>query len=1293
MLWTALFLALAHRPLILIGGPAIARMIAKSKHLDLSLKVSGSIFTNLTVSDVRVKPAGTGPTPVQSISIDSLRFDYSLRRLVREGYGWFIKSYEIHHADLSFVALPSKTKEEREAKKSIAETLRTVLTQPAAYSDRVLIDDFNLHVRSPEAVTELIGLNLLLHPENPGYMRIQRIQIPGLPTWDNLQSETSYVNRNLFQRNLRLTPDLLIEELNFDASRRAQGIGSITLKAQAFGGHATVSLIGQELPGQGKHLPNRYETHLKANLRDVGVRAAAKYFGAGDVPFDKLGQLDVDFLGDPEKPRSWDGNLNVRVDDLSAGGLKVPEIGARWEFKKGTAAVNAALAIGENKVTLDATVGMPAAIDEWLTSAIDGSFAVDAPTLDEIIASLTKTTGGGSIAANGTFGLHSQVASVNADVKVRKVWVDRNVVEAADLKLMGTRSIDPKETRPLASTKADVKLTSQQLKAGTFTIDAAQADATIDGGKVTVREVLVTRGVNSVHAKMDAQLPDDLSKTELITGTTVLDIQVPALAEFGIAVGEQIVGGSLQTSANIAAAGGKINGDVAISGGDFSLGAFKTGALAGTVQLTGENIEVRELSLALGRDNRLVIQGRMAANAPNAYEGTVRLGFKDLAVLQPLLNAFKIKEQVHGSLNVNWKGDGVGKENKHRGETAITLRSGSYGEIKIDEVSLGGSYGSSDANADLRVVMGPTHFSTQIQWSEQWLRIREIELRQGNQKALTGEAALSLEAAPEKPFDVLRQALRVSLHTDKLDIEKLLTSLGRPAPATGQVTMDLAVAGTAARPEVEMSLTGRALKAKAAAQYEPAELDLKLTYQPGALALNATARQPLIQPLTLKAATPLDLERLIAEKKLPSDLPVDASVKLPPSSLAVVPKVTTQVRRIGGSAAIDVKVGGTVEKPKLSGLAVITIKEARLTNESVPGIGQFDARLVFAEDTLRFEKFRGEAGGGTFDLGGAVKLARLDDPAFDLRLQAKEVLVKRDDSITVRSDADVKVGGTLNSGTVTGEIAITQSRFFKEIDILPIGLPGKPKPAPKSAPTEPVIVLPAPLDKWKIDLRILTRPDDPFLVRGNVANGSVSMDIRVGNKGSQPWLDGGVTIDRFTGNLPFSTLTVEGGHVYFTQNDPLLPILDIQAQSRIRDYTITAYIYGNAYQPQVQFSSEPPLPYADIVSLLATGSTTSDISANADVLATRAALLALQSVWRKIFKPKKGAPVAAAKGNGQGAGSFLDRFDLELGATDVATGAREATTKVRINDQLYLLGELDTRGRYTGSLKYLLRFR
>lgn len=1293
MFWTLLFLAIVHRPLIIFGGPVIARMIAKAQHLDLSLKVSGSIFTNLTVSEVRAKPTGTGPSPVESIEIDSLRFDYSLWRLVREGVGWFIKSYEIHHADLRFVALPSKTEEERESKKTIAQTLRTVLTQPAAYSDRVLINDFNLRVTSPKAVTEVLGLNLLLHPEDPGYMKIARIQVPGLPTWENLQAETSYVGRNLFQRNLRLTQDLLIEEINFDASRRVEGIGTISLKAQAFGGHADVSLIGKEIRGEGRHLPNRYETRLKMSVRDVGVRAAAKYFGGGDIPFDRLGQLEVDFDGDPELPRTWEGTVDVRVDDLSAGGLKIPEIGAHLQFNKGTALVTSELEIGQNHIGAEVKVGLPPGIAEWVESDVDGTFTINAPALNEIVSSFTTMSSGGSLTSKGTIAIHSKAASVSMDVTARNAWFDRLVIDSADVRLTGSRPIDPNEKRPLAGVKADVKLTSAQLKAGTFTIDSAQVDATVNGGQVSVRQLLVKRGTNYVYAKVEAQLPDDLSKTELITGTTTLDVQVPALAEFGIAAGDHIVGGNLQTKANIAAAGGKFNGDITINGGDFSLGDFKTGPLVGNVKLTGDSVEIQDLSLVFSGNDRLLVHGRGAINAPHAYEGDLQLGFRDLAELQPLLTAFKVKERVRGSLNVKWNGDGVAKEGKHRGATNVELRSVHYGELRIDEALLGGTYGSNDANARLQVVIGPTRLSTQILWVEQMVRLRDIELMQGNQRALTGEMSLSLETTPEQPFDALRQQLRVSLRADRLDIERLLTSLGRPAPAVGQITMALAVAGTAVRPEIEMSLEGRGLRARAAQQFDPAEADVRLNYRPGALSLNAVVRQRLIQPLTVTANAPLDIEQVITTKQLPRDLPINASVRMPSTSLAVLSTLSPEIRRIDGNASVDVTVRGTVEKPALSGVALVTLRSARMTNESIPSIGQFDARLVFADDTLRFERFRGEVGGGTFDLGGTVRLASLDNPAFDLRLQAREVLVRRDDSITIRSDADVRIGGTLKSGTATGEIAIVQSRFFREIDILPIGLPGRPRPAPRTVRTEPTVVLPPPLDNWRIDLRIVTRQNDPFLIRGNVANGSVSMDLRLGNTGSQPWLDGSVTIDKFTGNLPFSVLTVENGHVYFTRNNPLIPILDIQAQSRTRNYTVTAFVFGNAYQPQVSFSSEPPLSHADIVSLLATGATTADLSGNAGVLASKAAFLAAQTIWRKIFKPKKKAVASSIRRDGQGAAGFLDRFDLELGATDAATGAQAATTTIRINEQLYILGELDVQGRYTGSLKYLLRFR
>ena len=98
--------------------------------------------------------------------------------------------------------------------------------------------------------------------------------------------------------------------------------------------------------------------------------------------------------------------------------------------------------------------------------------------------------------------------------------------------------------------------------------------------------------------------------------------------------------------------------------------------------------------------------------------------------------------------------------------------------------------------------------------------------------------------------------------------------------------------------------------------------------------------------------------------------------------------------------------------------------------------------------------------------------------------------------------------------------------------------------------------------------------------------------------------------------------------------------------------------------------------------------TSEELSSDGDALASRAAFLAVQQLYRKIFK--KGESPQAADDEDD---SFLDRFDFEFGAIDDRTGARELSTQFKITDQTYLVGDLDTEGRFTGALKYLIRFR
>ena len=367
----------------------------------------------------------------------------------------------------------------------------------------------------------------------------------------------------------------------------------------------------------------------------------------------------------------------------------------------------------------------------------------------------------------------------------------------------------------------------------------------------------------------------------------------------------------------------------------------------------------------------------------------------------------------------------------------------------------------------------------------------------------------------------------------------------------------------------------------------------------------------------------------------------------------------------------------------MSGASAIKIDYARMKSEGVPAIGTLQANLAFTQDSIAIQKFHGEVGGGSFDLGGKVQFPKITEPVFDLKLKSNSVLVRRDDSITVRVDTDLAATGPLTAGKVAGTVWITQSRFFREIDILPIALPGRPKPEPRSVPSQGSFALGPPFSGWTFDVAVKTRPNDPFQIRGNLANGAASADLKFGGTGKEPWLDGTIHIENFVASLPFSKLSVNRGFITFSKDLPFEPKLDLAAESTLREYHIIAYIYGGAKDPQVSLTSEPPLPQQDILSLLATGTTTSELTGSSDVLASRAAVLLFQQLYRKVFKKKDPAENVP----------LLDRFSVDVGAVDNRTGREEVSAVFKLGGQIYLVGDVDVTGAFAGRVRYLVRFR
>ncbi|MGB8167318.1 MAG: translocation/assembly module TamB domain-containing protein [Chthoniobacteraceae bacterium] len=1290
---TLLVLVIFHRPLFHFTVRIALRAVAARMHVAADLHTSGSIFTNLTVEDVQVRAEGD-KTPIRLIEIKQVRLEYSLPKLVRNGVGEFLRSYEIHHAHLELVALPSKDKQERHEKVAIAKMLNDILGQPAAYSDRVWIDDFNITVTAPSNVTEVKGFNLRLDPEKAGSLQIDRLAIPGVPAWEFLSAETSYAERNFFIKDLRLAPEIVLDEVNFDASQRAQNKGSVKLRAHVFGGTAALDLSGSQLKKGGEKLDKSYDTTLKVELANVGIDRAAAYFHAPAPPVSRLAQLSILFTGEPEKPRTWRGSLAARVEAIAAGALKIDAAGLNAAFNDGRADITAGdVAAGQNHVTFGARIGLPESVNDFPRSDVEAALKIAAPDLPTLTATmpapLTGAVNGGGTIVLRAGQLRAEIALDAQDIANKDLGLTSGKVT-----LQANKQVDPPTPGPFDGLDGRLTADLGALRFQTVTLDSARVDVEARHRFIKLQAAEVRRGENFVSAEGSARIPED---AKLIAKTPVdaqFTIHVPQLGDFGIATKDETLTGQIEGSGALKLTDGALAGGLQIDGRAFKLGGFIAERLAAKIAVANNEAVIDELALQLNGTDRIVATGKAGIAKPFAYEGALLVDIKSLASLQPLLELFGNKQPLAGTLAVQWNGKGQVEPQGHHGQLDLALTKAKFGSTEISELELGGLYTPEFAESKpFRIVAGPTSLGGAIEYRDAKLRLKDLKFEQAGTSVLTGYVYVPFDPANTKQPIAFDQRIAANINTDKLDVEKLLASFGQPSPVSGAFNANLVAGGTLLQPFAHLKVAAERLQAKAAKQFEPGTLALDLHYSNKELTLAATVKQPQMQPLTIKARTPLDLQATVENKKLDPDLPIEATAQLPPSALGFLTKIAPAVRRIDGTAALDVKVAGTVTKPVFSGGADVELKGARMADENIPAIGVFRAKLGFAENKLNFQTFEGEVGGGKFKLGGSMNLADLKNPVFGLRLESNEVLVKRDDSITIRADADVKLDGPLNAAAVTGALYVVRSRFFREIDILPIALPGKPKPAPKVAQRGPTTVSfpQPPLRDWKFDLAIKTKENDPFLIRGNLANGAVSLNLKLGGTGLAPYLEGTAKIDQFVATLPFSKLAITSGFLAFTKDLPFQPSMELQAESHVRDYLVHAFIYGKATDPQVQLNSEPPLPHADIVSLLATGTTTSELAGSADALASRAALLAVKQLYQKIFK--RGAAPPPDDPKKTDSGSLLDRFDVELGALSNRSSGQDIKARFKVTDQVYLLGDIGVDGNFTGSLKYLIRFR
>ena len=980
-----------------------------------------------------------------------------------------------------------------------------------------------------------------------------------------------------------------------------------------------------------------------------------------------------------------------------------------------------ALARGVNHASLQGSYILPADLKSWARAPLEFNVDVDAPDLSSFVVpdsgvtlkgtlkvvgkgSAKDGTHDGSFVIEGrgieTMGMMGDL-SVNTSFRVENGKLStQSVLDSSSLAFSG---IELTETHLRLDLSKDLQQPAEaplfndlisrvegEIKAvrlQDYLVESVNIALSSSDAKVNLERLTLARGANHASLQANYILPADLKSWNREPLEFDLNVDAPDLSAFVVPDSGVTLKGTLKVAGKGSAKDGAYDGSFVIEGRGIESMGMTVRSIDAHLDAAQNQARLSQLQVVFNEKNVIRGEGTMRVTDPFDYSGSLDIQFADLSIFQPLLEQEALAPELGGALNVTWKGAGDLGAPQHTGNVTIDLTRGQFGDLQGLAAHAKGSYSPQFVNIPGLTVSarGLGEALLSLFWKDNRLSIFDILVRQEKLTLVQGSAELPLHLAEVQHPDRLipnDEPLKLALQTRELDLRRLFTQLGKKKPpVTGIVNLDVNAGGTLDELTAKATLRATRIQSPDASQLDPATISLDLDFQNDRLSLNGSVQQRLIQPLRISGNLPFDIVAFRNNQKIDPQTPLELQVIMPSSSLAFLSTLIPAIRQSRGTASIDVSVRGTIAQPALSGAITANLSALRFTDPSLPSIADAALQVDFTRDRVNIARCTGRIGGGSFAVTGGIGVQPLDNPTLTLRLTTQNALILQNDDLSVRANSDIRVEGPLSAASVTGNVFVTRSAFFRNIDILPIGLPGRPAPQP---PAEPVFVsFPnPPLRDWKFDVSIRTQ--DAFRVQSNLANGRITMDLKLGGTGLRPWMDGTIYIEQLMATLPFSRLQIESGFIYFKRDQPFVPILNLRGTSTIRDYNVTVFITGPATAPEAIFSSDPPLPQAEIVSLIATGATTQELSRDPNALAGRAAILLFQKIFRSVFARNKPAPAHD---------SLLSRVRLDIGTMDPKTGKQAASIGIPLTNQLVLVGGLDVGGNFRGQIKYLVRFK
>lgn len=298
------------------------------------------------------------------------------------------------------------------------------------------------------------------------------------------------------------------------------------------------------------------------------------------------------------------------------------------------------------------------------------------------------------------------------------------------------------------------------------------------------------------------------------------------------------------------------------------------------------------------------------------------------------------------------------------------------------------------------------------------------------------------------------------------------------------------------------------------------------------------------------------------------------------ANLSLLRVLYRDVEHGDGTAVVKLSISDAWTNPEVAG--ELLIKDGQIKIRNIPqkftamnGTISFDRNRVFTEG------IRGEVGGGSITVTGTAQLQGSALVDFSTKAAIENVTVRYPLGMTATLGGSLYYDGDASLQTLSGEVGIRRARYEKRVEWKSMlvdfsrGFTQKKK--------EDI--------GWIGDTLLNVRfyGKENILFESNLAKIPLDIDMLFHGTVSQMQLLG--RIEARKGDVYFrqNVFRIIHASADFTDPGRINPTLDVQAETRVREYQIRLGVSGTADRATVTFISDPALTDSNILALLTLG--------------------------------------------------------------------------------------------------------